>query len=209
VRGPLFSGPLGSASVLEAILRRLRGVGTTVVIGPSWLGDTLSAEIPTVLLVEPEERQRARRLARRARAAGRRLAVVVAGVELPLAPGTVDALVIENVAALDTAESTEWLATLIPTLRDDGRLIAADVTEDPAEEARLASLWLGAALTHITQERPRDGVVLTAGRAPSPSIVRTRFEIGADLAATAPSASSAAASSLADEVSFTIDVTES
>jgi hypothetical protein len=176
VRGPLFSGPLGGSAVLEAILRRLRGVGTTVVIGPLWLGDALAAEIPTVLLVEPEERVRARRTARRAAASGRRLTVVTAGVELPLARGAIDAVLIESVAALDMPAATEWLSTLIPTLRTGGRLIAADVTDDPAEEARLAALWLASALTHIAQERPRDGVLLTAGTAPAEALVRARFE---------------------------------
>jgi hypothetical protein len=176
VRGPLFSGPLGGAAVLEAILRRLRGVGTTVVIGPLWLGETLSAEIPIVLLVEPEERDRARRIARRTAAAQRRLTVIVAGVDLPLALGSVDALLIENIAALEMPAASEWLSTLVPTLRAGGRLLTADVTEDPLEEARLAGLWLASALTHIAQERPRDGVVLTAGNAPSEALVRARFE---------------------------------
>jgi hypothetical protein len=176
VRGPLFSGPLGGAAVIEAILRRLRGVGSAVVIGPLWLGETLSAEIPTVLLVEPEERDRARRVARRAATAGRRLTVAVAGVDLPLHRGTVDAVLIESVATLDTPAAKEWLSSLIPTLRAGGRLIAADVTDDPVEEARLSGLWLASALTHIVQERPRDGVVLTAGHAPSEALVRARFE---------------------------------
>lgn len=175
MRGPLFSGPLGGAAVLDAIVRRLRGARTTVVIGPPWLGETLAAELPTVLLIEPEERARARRIARRAAAAGHRLTVMVAGAELPLARGSVDALLIESVCTLAAPQAGEWLATLVPTLRDGGRLIAADVTEDPADEARLSALWLDSALTHIAQERPRSGVVLTMGRAPAAELVRTRF----------------------------------
>ena len=175
MRGPLFSGPLGAPVVLEAIARCLRGAGTTVVIGPPWLAETLAAEVPTVLLVEPEHRDRAQRVARRAGAAGRRLLVGVAGADLPLGPGTVDALLVESVASLEAAEADEWLSTLVPTLRLGGRLIAADVTEDPADEARLGALWLASALTHITQERPRGGVVLTSGRAPAPALLRTRF----------------------------------
>ena len=176
MRGPLFSGPLGGGAVLEALLRRLRGAGNVVVIGPLWLGETLAAEVPTVLLVEPEERVRARRTARRASAAGRRLTVMVAGVELPLGRGSVDALLIDSVAALSAPEASEWLATLVPALREGGSLIAADVTEDPADEARLAALWLASALTHIKQERPRSGVVLTSGRAPAAELVRARFQ---------------------------------
>lgn len=156
-------------------MRRLRGAGTAVVIGPLWLGETLAAEVPTVLLVQPEERPRARRTVRRANTAGRRLTVMVAGVELPLARGSVDALLIESVSTLAAPEAAEWLATLVPVLKEGGRLIAADVTEDPADEARLAALWLASALTHISQERPRSGVVLTSGCAPAAELVRTRF----------------------------------
>jgi len=177
VRGPLFSGPLGGGAVLDALVRRLRGAGPVVVIGPLWLGETLAAELPTVLLVEPEERPRARRTVRRSTTAGRRLTVMVAGGELPLARGSVDALLIESVSTLAAPEAALWLATLVPVLREGGRLIAADVTEDPGDEARLAALWLASALTHITQERPRSGVVLTSGRAPAAELVRTRFPL--------------------------------
>ena len=156
-------------------MRRLRGAGPGGVFGPLWLGETLAAELPTVLLVEPEERPRARRTVRRTTAAGRRLTVMLAGVELPLARGSVDALLIESASTLAPGEAAEWLATLVPVLREGGRLIAADVTEDPADEARLAALWLASALTGITQERPRSGVVLTSGRAPAAELVRTRF----------------------------------
>jgi len=176
VRGPLFSGPLGGGAVLDALVRRLRGAGTVVVIGPLWLGETLAAEVPTILLVEPEERPRARRTVRRTTAAGRRLTVMLAGVDLPLARGSVDALLIDSVSTLAAPEAAEWLATLVPVLRQGGRLLAADVTEDPADEARLAALWLASALTDIAQERPRSGVVVTSGRAPAAELVRTRFQ---------------------------------
>lgn len=176
MRGPLFSGPLGGGAVLDALVRRLRDAGPVVVLGPLWLGETLAAELPTVLLVEAEERPRARRTVRRAATSGRRLTVMLAGVELPLARGTVNTLLIESVSTLAAPEAAEWLATLVPLLREGGRLIAADVTEDPADEARLAALWLASALTQITQERPRSGVVLTSGRAPAAELVRTRFQ---------------------------------
>jgi len=184
MRGPLLSGPLGSASVLDALLVRLRSVGKTesktesktAVIGPLWLGETLAAEIPVVLLIEPEERGRARRVARRAGAAGRRLTVVVAGVELPLLPGTTDALVIESAAALGPDELARWTTALVPVLKPGGLLIAADVTDDPAVEARLAGQFLEAALTGIAQDRPRDGVVLTIGTAPAAALVKARFQ---------------------------------
>ena len=169
--------------MLDALLVRLRGAGNapgdapatapamTAVIGPLWLGETLSAEIPVVLLIEPEERARARRIARRAAAAGRRLTIVVAGVDLPLATGMADAVLIDSAAAF-----ARWTQALVPVLKPDGLLIAADVTDDPAVEARLAGQFLGAALTGIAQERPRDGVVLTMGRAPAAELSRARFE---------------------------------
>jgi predicted O-methyltransferase YrrM len=172
----LLSGPLGSASVLDALLVRLREAGKAAVIGPLWLGETLSAEIPVVLLIEPEDRGRARRVAKRAAAAGRRLTIVVAGVDLPLLPGTVDALVIDSAAALATEELQRWTETLVPALKPGGMLIAADVTDDPTAEARLAGQFLGAALIGITQDRPRDGVVLTIGTAPDAALVKARFQ---------------------------------
>src|SRR4051812_9659545 len=81
LRGPLLSGPLGATAVLEALLVRLRGVGPVAVIGPLWLGEALAAEVPVLALFEPEQRPRARRIVRRANAAGRRLGVVMAGGE--------------------------------------------------------------------------------------------------------------------------------
>jgi hypothetical protein len=157
------------------LLARLRGVGPVVVIGPLWLGEALAAELPVLALFEPEQRPRARRIARRAAAAGRRLGIVMAGGDVPLGLSSVGALVVEDASALDPHEAEEWMAALIPVLRDGGCLIAADVTEDPAVEARLSALFLASALVGIAQDRPRDGVVLTSGRAPSEALVRARF----------------------------------
>src|SRR6185503_3683148 len=98
---------------------------------------------------------RARRVTRKAVAAGHRLVVALAGADLPLGPGTVDALVVESAATLDEEGALRWLSALVPTLRPGGRVLAADATDDPAAEARLSSLFLGAALTRIAQERPR------------------------------------------------------
>jgi hypothetical protein len=175
MRGPLLSGPLGSASTLDAVSRRLDGVGGVVVIGPLWLGVVLSARVRVLLLTEAEERQRARRAIKRARTAGQRLTVGVAGVDLPLAAGAVEALLIESPSTLDGEAMARWLATLVPVLRPGGLLIALDATDNPAVEARLAGLFLGSALLQIAQERPREGVILTVGRAPEASVIAARF----------------------------------
>jgi hypothetical protein len=145
------------------------------VIGPLWMAAVLSAEVPLLLLTEPEERERARRAVRHARATGHHLIVALAGVELPLGAGAVDTLLIESASTLDAEALTRWLATLVPTLRPGGRLIAIDATGNPAVEARLAGQFLGAALTEIVQERPREGVVLTVGLAPAAAVIAARF----------------------------------
>lgn len=157
--------------------RCLEPVGSVVVIGPLWLGEALSARVSVVLLTEPEERSRARRVARRAASAQRRLTVVLAGVDLPLRVGSVGALLVEGASTLDAAAIERWLSALVPTLRPGGRLIAADATGNPAVEARLAGLFLGAALTEIVQERPREGVVLTSGVAPAALVVGARLDL--------------------------------
>ena len=175
VRGPILSGPLGASGVLESLLRRRRGRGPVAGIGPLWLGETLAAELPVALLFEPEERVRARRIARRTAAAGRRLALVMAGVELPLGRASIGALVVDDAATLEADAVASWMAALVPTLRPGGCLVSADVTDDPAVEARLAGLFVASALTGVAQDRPRDGVVLTVGRAPAQGLVRARF----------------------------------
>ena len=157
----------------------LEAGGPVVIIGPLWLGEALSTKVPVALLIEPEERRRARRVARRAATAGRNLTIIVAGVDLPLGAGSVGTLVVDGAATLDADAVARWMAVLIPTLRPGGRLIAADVTANPAVEARLAGLFLSAALIEIVQERPRDGVLLTVGVAPARSLVAARFDLSA------------------------------
>jgi hypothetical protein len=60
-------------------------------------------------------------------------------------------------------------------------LLALDATDDPAVEARLAGLFLGSALEHIVQERPREGVVLTVGTAPPAPVISARYLPGAGM----------------------------
>ncbi|HEX7596814.1 MAG TPA: hypothetical protein VF518_01295, partial [Polyangia bacterium] len=47
-------------------------------------------------------------------------------------------------------------------------------TKHQETEARLAGLFLAAALTGITQVRPREGALLTMGSAPSATVVAVR-----------------------------------
>jgi hypothetical protein len=161
---------------MAALMRWLRGLGPVVVIGPVWLAETVSAETPTLLLAEPEERARAQRAVKRAAAARRSLGVAVAGVDLPVGPFAMGALVIEGAATLDHEALMRWMATLIPALRPGGRLLAFDAAaDDPSVETALTKALLAAALRDIVQERPRSGVLLTVGTAPEAAITSLRF----------------------------------
>jgi len=180
MRGPLLSGPLGSAASLAAIARWLDGVGPVVVLGPTWLAETLAEQTRVLFLDEPENEPGRRALVRarrRAAKAGRPLDIGIAGAELPLRRGALGALVVENVAGLAPEEAERWVAALVPCLRPGGRLLAADAAASPPSAARVAGVFLSAALVELTQEWPRDGVVLTVGTAPAASIIEARFEL--------------------------------
>ncbi len=182
MRGPLLSGPLGSQPSIEALLRwtapgAAPDRAPVVVLGPPWLGAALAAGGRTLLLVEQETRPQALRALRRARKESRPLDVALAAADLPLRPGTLSALVVENVSGLPPDEGERWIAALAPVLRPGGRLIAADATSSDAATAAVAGAFLAAALTDIVQEMPRDGVVLTVGVAPAASIVAARFNL--------------------------------
>ncbi len=180
MRGPLLSGPLGSTASLGALARWIEGVGPVVVLGPTWLAATLAEQTRVLLLDEPDGEPARRALARarrRATKASRPLDIGIAGAELPLRRGSVGAFVLENVAGLAVEEAQRWVGALVPCLRPGGRLIAADVSASPSAAARVAGVFLSAALVELTQEWPRDGVVLTVGRAPAAAIVAARFEL--------------------------------
>jgi hypothetical protein len=106
---------------------------------------------------------------------GRALEIALAGAELPMPLGSVNALVVENVAGLDAAAAEKWLGALVPTLRPGGRLIAVDATASTDAMARVAGVFLASSLMGLIQERPREGVVLTVGVAPSAAIMAARF----------------------------------
>jgi hypothetical protein len=183
MRGPLLSGPLGSAASLAALVRWVEGLGPVVVLGPGWLAEAIAAKTRVLFLDDPDDRRVITRARRRAQKAGRALDFGIAGADLPLRRGALGALVVENVAGLPTDEARRWVAALVPCLRAGGRLVAADATASPEAAARVSGVFLSAALIEIAQEEPREGVVLTAGTAPAPVVMGARFD-GSDLPAT-------------------------
>jgi hypothetical protein len=175
MRGPLLSGPLGSTATIAALGRWTAGVGHVVVLGPVWLAETLAASTPVLYLDEPDDRRVLVRARRRAVKAARPLLVGIAGADVPLGRASVGALVVENMAGLPAEEAARWVEALVPSLRPGGRLVALDATSSPAAAARVSGVFLSAALVEIVQEWPRDGVVITAGTAPSPVVAAARF----------------------------------
>jgi len=175
MRGPLLSGPLGSSASLAALARWIGGVGPVVVLGPTWLAETLAEAAPVLFLDEPDDRRVLVRARRRADKAGRKLLVGVAGAEVPLGRGTLGGLVIENAAGLAEDEAARWVGALVPCLRPGGRLVAVDATASTAAAARVAGVFLSAALVELTQEWPRDGVVVTVGVAPVAVVIDARY----------------------------------
>src|SRR2546429_7788860 len=131
MRGPLLSGALGSASALEALLPWIRSPDPVVVLGPLWLGEALAAELRVLMLIASDDRQVVKRARRRAHRAGRALEIALGGAEVPLRPGSVGVMVVENVAGLDQGAAAKWIAALVPCLRPGGRLVAADATSSP------------------------------------------------------------------------------
>ncbi len=174
-RGPLLSGPLGSAPALAALLRWTEGRSPVVVLAPPWLADAVATGGPALALIETANRPTALRARRRATKEGRPLTIALAADELPVRRGSLGALVVENVAGLPPEDAARWVAALVPCLRPDGRLIAADATSSTDAAARVAGVFLAAALTDLVQEWPRDGAVLTVGIAPAAAIVAARF----------------------------------
>lgn len=175
MRGPLLSGPLGSAATLAAVARWLRPHGPMVALGPSWLGATLSAELPVLALVGPDERDVARKAQRRAAREARRFQAAFGGSSLPLRPGGVGAILVEGLCDLGHEESARYVVELVRALRPGGRLVALDATREREAEARLGGVFLAAALVDLAQEIPREGVVMTVGAAPSAAVMRARL----------------------------------
>jgi hypothetical protein len=188
MRGPLLSGPLGNAVTLRRLAERLRACAPVVVMRSLWMASALAAEFPVVAVLgtpEPgdpsiraEDRAAGRKNARKAlRKAGGKsgvagtLAVVLADQALPLAPGGAGAVVLEDLSLESPELVAAELGRALPLLRTGGVLVCADRTRSAETEAQLARAFLSLGITHITQDRPREGALLTSGRAPHPAVL--------------------------------------
>jgi len=175
MRGPLFSGVLGSAATLDRVCAVLHGHQPTVVLSALWLAEALATNISVLALVEGDKRSAALRAVRRASRSTRPLLVVSAGEDVPLGRGAVGAILIENLMDVeDQAAAEDLLLGLLPALRSDGIVVSLDATKHQKTEARMAALFLAAALTNITQARPREGALLTIGSAPPQMVTAVR-----------------------------------
>jgi hypothetical protein len=172
MRGPILSGAIGSPVTLRRLCQILRAKPPTAVLSSLWLGAAAAAEVPVLVMIEPDGVKATRRALRKAAEAGRRLSAAVAGEELPLSPGRAGSIVLESVTELEPRETIGYLIRLAAALRPEGVLIAVDRTKDPATEARLANAFLAAGLTGIAQERPREGALLTVGGAQHPAVLK-------------------------------------
>lgn len=186
MRGPLFSGAVGHKLTLERLAALVTAPQPLVVLSTVWLAEALAFRAPVHLIVEPRRQRAAERARRRSERAGRTLTVSVAGEDLPLRPGSVGALVVDDLAELQDDEAWEFLAAaLVPSLRPGGLLLALDGTKEPSAESMIAGAFLAASLQGIGQERPREGALITVGAAPAASVVRTMTVL---TAMTAPAA---------------------
>ena len=175
MRGPLLSGPLGSAATLDRVCRLLQGHQPTVVLSALWLAETLAGSFPVLALVEEDKRSAALRAARRASRSAHQLLVVSAGEDVPLRRGVVGAILVENLMDVeDQAAAEDLLVGVLPALRPDGVVASLDATKHQETEARLAGLFLAAALTGVAQVRPREGALLTIGSAPPQAVTAVR-----------------------------------
>jgi predicted O-methyltransferase YrrM len=162
--------------MLERVCAIARDRKPALVLSALWLAERLATQLPVTVLIEPDKRRGARRAVKRALRARQPLMVVSAGEELPLVGQAAGCILVENLAEIeDDAEAGLFLARLAPALRPDGVLLALDAIKTPALEARVASLFLAAALTGIAQERPREGAVLTIGGAAAAPVLAARL----------------------------------
>jgi hypothetical protein len=176
MRGSLLAGPLGHRTTLERVAELARERPPVVVLSALWLAEALASSMPVAALIESDVVRGARRALRRARDGGQHLLVAAAGEELPVRAGAAGTLLLEGLGDIEQpGEAAEFLARLARHLRPDGQVVALEATKSPAVEARLAALFLSAALTGIVQERPREGAVLTIAAVPSAAVLAARL----------------------------------
>jgi hypothetical protein len=176
VRGPLFSGPIGHKATVARVAALVGTRRPVVVLSNVWLAEAVCRSAGQVnLLVEPAGLRAGLRARRRHERDGRKLDVAVAGEDLPLGARAASALIVDSLLELDEEDGAAFVADLVPFLNPGGLLVALDGTKDPAHEARVAGWFLAGALIAIGQERPREGAVLTSGRAPAlaPGLIPT------------------------------------
>jgi len=176
MRGPLLSGALGSQATLARVCSLVRERSPVVVLSTLWLAETLAAEMPILALVEEEKRTAALRSQKRARRTGLPLTIVMAASELPLAPASVGAVLVDSLVDIEEpSTAAELLLAVLPTLQPGGLVISLDATKNPELESRVSSMFLAASLTHIEQKRPREGALLTVAQAPHDAVATARL----------------------------------
>jgi hypothetical protein len=176
MRGPLLSGTLGSQATLDRVCSLVREHAPVVVLSTLWLAETLATEMSVLALVEDEKRAAALRSQRRARRLGLPLTIVTAASDLPLAPGSVGAVLVDSLVDIEEpSAATELLLGVLPTLGPDGIVVSLDATKNPDLEARVSGIFLAASLTHISQMRPREGALLTVAKAPHAAVTAARL----------------------------------
>jgi hypothetical protein len=152
-----------------------------------WLASVLAAELKVVAVLgspdaaDPatrsedlaEDRKQGRKALRKAtaRPAAGALAVVLADQALPVAPGAAAAVVLEDLSQETSALMWAELERALLLLRPGGVIVGVDRTRNAATEAELSATFLALGITHITQDRPREGALLTSGQAPHPAVL--------------------------------------
>ena len=161
--------------MLERVCLIARERAPALVLSALWLAERLATQLPVTVLIEPDKRRGARRAVRRAAKDGHRLMVVAAGEEIPVGAEHAGCILVENLSEIaDDAEASAFLLRLAPALRPEGLILALDATKSPDVEARLAGLFLAAALANVAQQRPREGALLTLGARPDAAVLLGR-----------------------------------
>jgi hypothetical protein len=144
MRGPLLSGAIGSPATLRLLVDLVRGHAPIAVIGPPWLAEKLQAD--------------------------GEVAVLAAEGLAPIAPGSLGAVMVENLGTRAIPEVVAFLLRLAELIRPGGKVLALDRTKDLALQAQLTTAFLAAGFGDIRQARPRAGALVTSGVVPDPRV---------------------------------------